>query len=104
MNNIQSKQDALQEKADCIRTKVADKLESAAHSIRASADEGASTLHDMADRAGKKLDGGAANVRNFARRKTIGGFRSRVRANPLRSIALATALGLIAGISWRAAR
>jgi hypothetical protein len=104
MNNILSKKDTLEEKADGLRIKVADKLESAARSVRAVADEGASTLNDIANQAGRKLDTSAARVRHFAGGRTIGGFRHKIRANPIRSIAVATALGVIAGISWRASR
>jgi hypothetical protein len=104
MNNILSKKDALEDNAEGLRTKVADKLESAAQSVRAAAEEGASALNDLADQAGRKLDSGAAHVRNLGGGKTIGGFRDKVRASPVRSVAVATAIGLVAGISWRAAR
>jgi len=104
MNSLFSKKADLENKAAGITTKVADTLESAAQRVRATADEGASTLNDLADQAGKKLDNGATCVRSFAHRKMRRSLRDKVRANPMRSLAAATVLALVAGITWRATR
>jgi ElaB/YqjD/DUF883 family membrane-anchored ribosome-binding protein len=104
MNSLLSKKGDLEDRAAEIRTKVADTLESAAQSVRAAADEGASALSDFADHASKKLDNGAASIRSFARRKTRRSLRDKVRANPMRSLAVVVAVGLVAGITWRSAR
>jgi ElaB/YqjD/DUF883 family membrane-anchored ribosome-binding protein len=90
MNSVMSNIKSLEDKADDVRKRAADSLESAAQSVRAAAND-----------AGKKLNSTAAFVRPGARRETLLGLRNSVRRNPMRSLAVATALGLVAGFTCR---
>lgn len=107
MNDVKTNLKSLGDKADDIRKRAADTLESAAESVRTAGNQGADTIHEFAGEAGKKLDSTAKYVRKacvkraFGAEKTFGGFLSSIRRNPLRSLALATAVGVVAGFSCR---
>jgi hypothetical protein len=90
-------------KTDGVREKTAETLESAADSVRTAGGDGAQAIHDMANDAGKKLDSTATYVRTFANGDVLGGVRDTVRQSPLGSLAVAAAIGLVAGVSWRSA-
>jgi ElaB/YqjD/DUF883 family membrane-anchored ribosome-binding protein len=94
----------LEEKAGEMGTRVAESLESAADSVRAVANDTTAKINDLANQTGKKLDSTACRVRTIANVKMLGGLRSKVNQNPLRSLMVATAIGVVAGFSWRAAR
>jgi ElaB/YqjD/DUF883 family membrane-anchored ribosome-binding protein len=98
MNNARSFED----QTAGVRERTAESLESAADSIRAAGDEGASTISDLANEAGEKLDSTASYVRTFAQGDVLAGVRHTVRSNPMGSLALAAAVGLVAGFSWHA--
>jgi ElaB/YqjD/DUF883 family membrane-anchored ribosome-binding protein len=87
MSNIKS----LEDKADDVRKRAAESLESAADSVRAAAND-----------AGKKLHSTAAFVRPGARREKLLGLRNSIRRNPMKSLAVATAVGIVAGFTCRA--
>ncbi len=93
ISNIQS----LEDKADRIRERAAESLESAAQSVRAGAD----AIGDLADDAGRKLNSTAAFVRPCADGEKLLGLRNSIRRNPMKSLALATAVGLVAGFTCR---
>ena len=97
MKNSQS----FEEKAAGVRERAAESLESAADSVRAAGDEGADAIGGLANRAGQKLDSTATYVRAFPGGDLLGDLRHNVRRNPVASLALASAIGLVAGISWR---
>jgi len=92
MNSVMSNINAFEDKADDVRKRAAESLESAADSVRAAAAD-----------AGKKLHSTAAFVRPGAKRERLVGLRNSVRRNPMRSLALATAVGIVAGFTCRAA-
>jgi ElaB/YqjD/DUF883 family membrane-anchored ribosome-binding protein len=93
------------DKAEEIRKRAADSLESAADSVREAGSQGADTIHDFADQAGKKLDSTASYVRKTCvEAKLFGSLRGSVRRNPLQSLALAGAVGLVAGFCLRPGR
>jgi ElaB/YqjD/DUF883 family membrane-anchored ribosome-binding protein len=97
MNNARSFED----QTDGVRVRTAESLESAADSVRAAGEEGASTISGLANEAGDKLDSTASYVRTFAQGDVLAGVRQTVRSNPMGSVALAIAIGLVAGFSWR---
>lgn len=99
MTNLQS----IEDRADDLRNRTAERLESAAETVRTAGHQSAETISDLADNAGKKLDSTAAFVRT-PRKKLLLGFRTSVRRNPMTSLALATAVGVVAGFSCRASR
>lgn len=94
----------MEQKARDARDKVADTLESAADTVRSAADDGVHRINDLANQAGKRLDSTASCVRGWAGGNLFGGLRKKVNQNPLRSLAVAVAVGLIAGVSWKASR
>lgn len=96
---------AIGEKADHIRQRTADSLESAADTVRDAGNHSAEAIAGFTGEAGRRLDSTAAMVRNTCtvRNKMFGGMLNVVRRNPVRSIAVATAVGLVAGYSCRAA-
>jgi len=104
MTNIEAKKKELEEKARDARTAVADSLESAADTVRSAADDSVHAISDLANQAGKKLDCTAKRVRSWPRGNPFGGLRRKVNRNPLQSLALAAAIGLVAGVSWKATR
>jgi ElaB/YqjD/DUF883 family membrane-anchored ribosome-binding protein len=71
-------------------------IEAAADTVRSAAENSVHAINDLANETGKKLAGG-----NLFR-----GLRRKVNRNPLQSLAVAAAIGLVAGagISWRATR
>ena len=97
MNNATSNLKSFGDKADEVRIRTAESLESAADSVRAAGSEGAEAISGLAKGAGKTLDDGATRVRSFTGIDVIGDLRSTVRRNPVGSLAIAVAVGLIAG-------
>ena len=76
-------------------------LESAADSVRAAGDLGAAAIGDLAEEAGSKLDSAAAYVRDFDQAGLFTAVKHTVRRYPMGSLALAAAVGLAAGFSFR---
>ncbi len=95
---------SLDEKAQGIRDSVADSFESAADTVRSVADDGVSKINDLAGQASKKLDSTATCVRGWAGPNMLGGLRGRVNRQPIRCLAIAAAVGLVAGVTWRSTR
>ena len=81
--------------------KTSDSLESAADSVRAVGTEGADAITGLANDAAKKLDTTATYVREISQTDMLAGLRSQVRKTPVRSLAVAAAVGLVAGFSYR---
>jgi ElaB/YqjD/DUF883 family membrane-anchored ribosome-binding protein len=104
MTNIESKKKSFEEQAQGVRATVADTLESAADSVRSAADDSIHKINDLANEAEKKLDSTASCVRSWAGGNLLGGLRKKVNRNPVRSLALAAAIGLLAGVSWKTSR
>jgi len=102
--NIDSKKKEMEEKARSAGAAVADSLEAAADTVRSAADDSVHKINDLANQAGKKLDSTATCVRSFAGINLFGGLRKKVNRNPLQSLAVAAAVGLVAGVSWKASR
>jgi ElaB/YqjD/DUF883 family membrane-anchored ribosome-binding protein len=100
MNNTKSFED----KADGIRERTAESLESAADSVRAAGDNSADAISGLANHAGKKLDSTATYVRAFAGGHLLSDLRDNVRRNPVGSLTVATAVGLLAGFACRGSR
>jgi ElaB/YqjD/DUF883 family membrane-anchored ribosome-binding protein len=96
MNNPRS-----QDPTEDVRKRTAETLESAADSVRAAGHEGADALKNFATDAGGRLDSTADYVRTFAGGDVLGNLRHKVRGNPVGSLAVASAIGLVAGICWR---
>ncbi len=90
MNSVMSNLKSLEDKADDVRKRAAESLDSAADSVRAAAAD-----------AGKKLHSTAAFVRPCAGRERLVGLRNSIRRNPMKSLALATAVGVVAGFTCR---
>jgi ElaB/YqjD/DUF883 family membrane-anchored ribosome-binding protein len=78
---------------DSKKKAVADTLEAAADAVRSAADDGVHTINDLANAASGKLN-----------RDMFHGLRKKVNRNPLRSLAVAAAVGLVAGVSLKATR
>jgi ElaB/YqjD/DUF883 family membrane-anchored ribosome-binding protein len=87
-----------------VRKRTAESLESAADSVRIAGDEGAAAVSHLANGTGEKLDSTAIYVRSFAGRDTFTSLSRAVRRNPVGSLALATAIGLVAGFAYRHGR
>jgi ElaB/YqjD/DUF883 family membrane-anchored ribosome-binding protein len=104
MTNIDSKKREMEEKARDARTAVAESLEAAADTVRSAADDSAHKINDLASQAGKKLDSTATCVRSWAGGNLFRGLRRKVNRNPIQSLAVAAAIGLVAGVSWKATR
>lgn len=98
MQNAKSCED----KTNRVGERAAKSLESAADAFRAAGDESADAISGLANEAGEKLDSTATYVRAVAGGDLFGDLRHKVRRNPVGSLALAIAIGLAAGISWRA--
>ncbi len=99
MNNMK----AFEERVDSMRMNTAEKLESAADSVRAAGTESAKSIGDLANGAGQKLDATAGQVRAFRQTDLLAGLVQTVRRNPMGSLVIASAVGLIAGFSFRGA-
>jgi hypothetical protein len=97
MNNAKS----FDNKTDNIRRRTAESLESAADSVRFAGNESAGVIGDLANEAGKKLDSTATYVRTFAGGDALAGLRNSIRRNPMGSLALASAVGVLAGLTCR---
>ena len=80
MTSLRSNLKSIGTKTDEVRTRTAESLESAAES----------------------LDSTATRIRPGSGSRVLGGVRSSVRRNPMGSLALATAFGLVAGFTCRA--
>jgi len=104
MTNIDSKKKEMEEKARSATAAVADSLEEAAATIRSAADDSVHKINDLASQAGKKLDSTASCVRSWDGGNLFGGLRRQVNRKPLESLAVAVAIGLVAGVSWKASR
>jgi ElaB/YqjD/DUF883 family membrane-anchored ribosome-binding protein len=104
MTNIDSKKKEMEEKVRSASAAVADSLEGAADTIRSAADDSVHKINDLASQAGKKLDSTASSVRSLDGAKLFGGLRRQVNRKPLQSLAVALAIGLVAGVSWKAIR
>jgi|SwirhisoilCB1_FD_contig_111_358992_length_1395_multi_4_in_0_out_0_2 ElaB/YqjD/DUF883 family membrane-anchored ribosome-binding protein len=104
MNTVASNLKAISEKAEEIRDRAAHSLENAADTIRTAGSHSADTITGLTGEAGRKLDSTAAMVRNpCLRSRAMNGFRGAIRRNPLRFLAVAAAVGVVAGFSCRAA-
>jgi hypothetical protein len=99
MNNTK----AFQANTDDIRKRTVESFENAADSVRAAGAQTADTISDLANEAGEKLDSTALFVRDFGD-DFLGDLRHKVRRNPIGSLAVATAFGILAGFSWRGSR
>jgi ElaB/YqjD/DUF883 family membrane-anchored ribosome-binding protein len=104
MTTIDSKKREMEEKIRGARDAVAESLETAAGTVRSAADDSAHKISDLANQAGKKLDSSAKCVRSWAGPRLFGGLRRQVNRNPIQSLAVAVAIGLVAGVSWKATR
>lgn len=85
------------EKVDNIRARTAETLESAADTMRDTAD----TISNVAKQTGKKLDSSASFVRSCTSGKMFSPLGNAIRRKPFQSLAIATALGLICGFTCR---
>ena len=90
MNSVTSNIQSLADKADVVRERAAESLESAAAAIG-----------DLANDAGRKLNSTAAFVRPCADGEKLSGLRNSVRRNPMGSLAIAAAFGVVAGFACR---
>jgi ElaB/YqjD/DUF883 family membrane-anchored ribosome-binding protein len=104
MTNIDSKKKEMEEKARSASAAVADSLEAAADTVRSAADDSVHKINDLANQAGKKLDSTATCVRSWGGGSLFRGLRRKVNRNPLQSLAVAAAVGLVAGVSWKTTR
>jgi ElaB/YqjD/DUF883 family membrane-anchored ribosome-binding protein len=104
MTNIESKKKSLEEQDQGVRATVADTLESAADSVRSAANDSIHKINDLANDAEMKLDSTASCVRTWAGGKLVGNLRSKIHRNPVGSLAVAAAIGLLAGVSWKTSR
>jgi len=85
-----------------IRERAADSLESAAESVRSAGKGSSGVISGFTKTAGKKLESTAAVVRGIClRERMMGNLRGTVRRNPMRSVAFAITLGLVAGFTFR---
>jgi ElaB/YqjD/DUF883 family membrane-anchored ribosome-binding protein len=101
MNNMKSNLENLDDKANDVRARAADSLKSAAESVRAAGTQSADTIIDMASRAGQKLDSAATVVRPYAGEGMVSRWMNSVRQNPVSSLAIAAAVGAVAGFACR---
>jgi ElaB/YqjD/DUF883 family membrane-anchored ribosome-binding protein len=101
MANIRANVESIGDKVDEIRTRTAEKLESAADTIRDTGCQTASTISDVTKEAGKKLDSSASFVRSCTSGKMFSPLSNAIRKKPFQSLAIATALGLICGFTCR---
>jgi len=100
--NLTANARSLGSKTQEIRERAADSLESAAESVRTAGKGSAGVIHGLTNTASKKLNSTAAVVRGLClREKMMGSLRGTVRRNPMRSVAFAITLGLVAGFTWR---
>ena len=105
MTDVKSNLKAFEEKADNLRKSAADSLAAAAESVRTAGNDSAGTIHNIADEAGRKLDSAATFARTTCvKAKILSGLRNSVVRNPMSSLAVATALGVVAGFSCRSSR
>jgi ElaB/YqjD/DUF883 family membrane-anchored ribosome-binding protein len=105
MNTVASNLKAISEKAEEIRDHAAHSLENAADTIRSAGSQSADAITGLTGGAGRKLDSTAAMVRNpCLRSRAMMGFRGAIRRNPMLSLGVAAAIGVVAGVSCRAAR
>jgi ElaB/YqjD/DUF883 family membrane-anchored ribosome-binding protein len=120
----------VEEKMDSVRQQAAESLESAADTVRDAGNQGATVISNLAKGAGKKLDSTAdtvrdvgaqgvdainqvakgakkhldstaAYVRSLEGEDLIADLRRAVQRHPVRTLALAATVGLIAGLTCR---
>ncbi|HVW08971.1 MAG TPA: hypothetical protein VHC90_10330 [Bryobacteraceae bacterium] len=104
MNSVASNLKAISDRAEEIRERAAHSLENAAESIRGAGNQSADTITNFTNEAGRRLDTTASIVRKpCLRSRAMTGFRGAIRRKPMRSLALAVAIGIVAGFSCRAA-
>jgi ElaB/YqjD/DUF883 family membrane-anchored ribosome-binding protein len=102
VSEVKSNLKAFAERVDDTRKRTADTLESAADSVRTAGNESAAAIHHLTEETGKRLDSTASVVRNTCvSEKLLGGFRNSIRRNPMTSLAVAAAFGILAGFSCR---
>ena len=101
MGTMKANVETIGDKVDEIRTRTAEKFESAADTIRDTGSQTASTISEMTKEAGKKLDSSAGFVRSCTGEKIFSPLSSAIRKKPFQSLAIATALGLICGFTCR---
>ncbi|HVY94998.1 MAG TPA: hypothetical protein VHA14_19685 [Bryobacteraceae bacterium] len=104
MNSVASNLRAIGDRAEEIRERAAHSLENAADTIRDAGNHSADAITGFTNEAGRKLDSTAAVVRKpCLRSRAMTEIRGVIRRNPMASLAIAAGIGLIAGISCRAA-
>ncbi len=96
-----TKTNPIEETTNGVRRQAAETLESAAESVRSAGNQGAEALCDLTNGAGEKLDSGANLIRNFDGDDLIANLRRAIKRNPVGSLAVGTAIGLIAGLACR---
>ena len=102
MSTVTSNIKAFGEKAEEIRQRTADSLESAADTVRGAGNESAEAITGFTGEAARKLHSTAAIVRNpCLQNRLLSGVRSGIRRHPVKSLALAAAFGLVAGFTCR---
>ncbi len=99
MGTIRANVESIGDKVDEIRTRTAEKFESAADTIRDTGSQTASTISGMTKQAGKKLDSSASFVRSCNSGKMLSPLSNAIRKKPFQSLAIATALGVICGFT-----
>ena len=95
------KAETIQEEMNGFRQHAAESFEDAAESVRSAGDQGAAALSDLTNGAGERLDAGATLIRNFDEDDLIADLRRAIKRNPVGSLALGAAIGLIAGFALR---
>jgi ElaB/YqjD/DUF883 family membrane-anchored ribosome-binding protein len=97
---MHGKANTIEETTNGVRQQAAESLERAAESVRSAGDQGAAALSDLTNGAGEKLDSGANLIRNFDGDDLVTELRRAIKRNPVASLALGTAIGLIAGFAF----
>lgn len=90
--------DGLTDKIEQVRQGAADSFESAADSVRATAEHGREAIDKVAQGAAERLDATAKVVREYS---PVGSLRNIVRENPGIAVCVGVAVGLFAGLSLR---
>jgi ElaB/YqjD/DUF883 family membrane-anchored ribosome-binding protein len=77
------------------------KLDTTADTVRDAGAQGVDAINHVAKEAEKHLDSAAAYVRSLEREDLIADLRRAVQRHPVRTLALAATVGLIAGLTCR---